>query len=486
MAGLLTLEESAQRLRLPVDEVLRLVERRQLFPLRDGPTLKFKPDEIDRYASSMEDLDGLDLDAPASSPGSSAGASRAGGSPAGGGGFGALDISLVEPERAAGFGGGGADRPIPGDPRAGDPRDIGDSPESIFAADSHSGAAAAAEPGARLELDEVEGTAIFTSSQGGISSPGGLASSAGISSPGAASAVSGSGSPAASGVDSGEEFELDGSLMGESILPLSEEEEDGLALESIGGASSLAALPSVMPLEGGPPSAESRAGSRESPLAESSPSLVLGDDSGVSPASASSPSGPMAVSGISDAEGLSIAGESGISLDDDDLSSSGILLSGVNVDEDVLSGIDMGDGEAASSRIDLGKPGEGGDEDSVSLDAFDPVSVTSGDEETGSGIFAASSAEGSSFYGESLAPDASSFDGDIDRAQAGGGYEVVYVPGVGSTFGALQVVGLVCCTLLLLAGGLVCLDLVGAIGSINGPRISAPLLDSLSQLFGWK
>jgi hypothetical protein len=512
MAGLLTLEESAQRLRLPVDEVLRLVERRELFPLRDGPTLKFKPDEIERYAGSMDDLGGLDLDPldappPASTSGSSPAAPGAAGGPGGGGadrpaagvdaGFGALDISLVEPERAGGFGLAGS--------AAGPSRERGDSSESIFA-DSHPGAAAA-EPGARLELDEVEGTAIFTSTPGlvigpaGLSSPGGAASGAGMSSAGGAIGASGSGSPAPSSIDSGAELELDGSLMGESVLPLSEVDDDGLSLESIGGASSLAIPPAAPPFEKPSlekPPAERRAEPSRKPAAPaasaagsdepSSPSLVLGDDSFVAPAPSGSGADRMAISGISDAAGLSIAGESGISLDDEDLEASGILLSGVNVDEDVLSGIDLGDGESAASSIDLGEPvaSTAGDEDSVSLEDFDPVQVRQQDDETGSGIFVGDSSEQSSFYGDSLAPDASSFDGGIDQQQAVGGYEVLVVPGVGSRFGALQVVGLVCCTLLLLTGGLVCLDLVGAIGSVNGPRISAPLLDSLSQLFGWK
>lgn len=518
MAGLLTLEESAQRLRLPVDEVLRLVERRQLFPLRDGPTLKFKPDEIERYAGSMEDLDGLDLDPldgppPASTPGSSPSASGAAGVPGGGvadrpaagagdAGFGPLDISLVEPERAGGFGLAGS--------AAGPLRERGDSSESIFH-DSHSGAAAA-EPGARLELDEVEGTAIFTSSPGfasgiaGLSSPGGAASAPGASSAGGAIDASGQASPGASGpgasgIDSGAELELDGSLMGESVLPLSEAEDDGLSLESIGGASSLAIPPAVAPIEKVPPqkgrSEKGMPASQPSapPAARnvesdepSSPSLVLGDDSFVAPAASGSGADRMAISGISDAAGLSIAGESGISLDDEDLEASGILLSGVNVDEDVLSGIDLADGASAASSIDLGEPvaGAAGEDDSVSLEDFDPVQVRQQDDETGSGIFVGDSSEQSSFYGDSLAPDASSFDGGIDQQQAVGGYEVLVVRGEGNSFGPLQVVGLVCCTLLLLTGGLVCLDLVGAIGSVNGPRISAPLLDSLSQLFGWK
>ena len=70
MAGkFLSLEEAAERLGVSVDEVHRLVDRKQLYPMRDGNTLKFKPDEIERLATADEGSQGagesglaLDLD----------------------------------------------------------------------------------------------------------------------------------------------------------------------------------------------------------------------------------------------------------------------------------------------------------------------------------------------------------------------------------------------------------------------------------------
>jgi len=60
MAGkLLPLEEAARHLGVSADEVHRLVEKKKLFPLRDGTTLKFKIDDLDRLAA-----DGVDPDAP--------------------------------------------------------------------------------------------------------------------------------------------------------------------------------------------------------------------------------------------------------------------------------------------------------------------------------------------------------------------------------------------------------------------------------------
>ena len=61
MAGkFLLLEEAALRLGISADEIHRLVDKKVLFPLRDGTTLKFKIDELDRLAA-----EGLDRDEPA-------------------------------------------------------------------------------------------------------------------------------------------------------------------------------------------------------------------------------------------------------------------------------------------------------------------------------------------------------------------------------------------------------------------------------------
>jgi excisionase family DNA binding protein len=60
MAGkFLLLEEAARHLGVSADEVHRLVEKKKLFPLRDGTTLKFKIDDLDRLAA-----DGVDPDEP--------------------------------------------------------------------------------------------------------------------------------------------------------------------------------------------------------------------------------------------------------------------------------------------------------------------------------------------------------------------------------------------------------------------------------------
>jgi hypothetical protein len=71
MAGkFLTLEEAARHLGVTIEEINRLVDRKQLFPMRDGATVKFKIDEIERVAADRGDEAGegsglaLDLSSP--------------------------------------------------------------------------------------------------------------------------------------------------------------------------------------------------------------------------------------------------------------------------------------------------------------------------------------------------------------------------------------------------------------------------------------
>ena len=64
MAGkFLSIEEAARQLKVTVEEVQRLVDRKKLFPMRDGATLKFKADEIERVAGDLA-AGGPDSDAP--------------------------------------------------------------------------------------------------------------------------------------------------------------------------------------------------------------------------------------------------------------------------------------------------------------------------------------------------------------------------------------------------------------------------------------
>jgi len=82
MAGkFLSLEEAARQLNVSVDEVHRLVDRKKLFPMRDGTTLKFKVEEVERVAADLADerpdSDALALDLEPPAPAAAAPASKA-------------------------------------------------------------------------------------------------------------------------------------------------------------------------------------------------------------------------------------------------------------------------------------------------------------------------------------------------------------------------------------------------------------------------
>lgn len=108
MAGkFLSLEEAARHLGMTVDEVQRLVDRKKLFPMRDGATIKFKVDDVERLAQDLADEEpqtdelSLDLDSPADAPA------------AGGGPLEMDDIVLGDAIDAGDVAAGGSDLSMP-------------------------------------------------------------------------------------------------------------------------------------------------------------------------------------------------------------------------------------------------------------------------------------------------------------------------------------------------------------------------------------
>jgi excisionase family DNA binding protein len=85
MAGkFLSLEDAARQLGVSVDEVNRLVDRKKLFPMRDGATIKFKAEDVERVGhslgeeSSISGTLSLDLEMPDVAPAVSAAGSLSG------------------------------------------------------------------------------------------------------------------------------------------------------------------------------------------------------------------------------------------------------------------------------------------------------------------------------------------------------------------------------------------------------------------------
>lgn len=362
MAGrFLSLEEAARQLGVSVDEVNRLVDRKKLFPMRDGVTVKFKADDIDRVARDLGDDNSQSDDL-------------------------ALDLDLDVP-----VGGVAAEEISLGDPL--------DGTESIFSAD----------------VPEAKG-----SSQTIVRGDAGQAAAAGLSMP-----------------------SLGGENVGGGVL-----DGDDLALESIIGASSPSLARGSAPVVGG-----SAAGS--------SLTIDLGD-------------GGKSAGGLGSIAGLSAAGaalsgalDSGLSLEDGDVQTSGIDLRGMSA----IGG--------AGVSVVSGGSGLGGDEFQLGSDTTD--------DESASVVIATEDTGDSSFFGAAIEGEGSAFSEDLASDSASvilGGEPGEYA--IETPFSALQITGLVCCSLLLLFGGFVMYDLVRTIGSPEGPTLANPLLNAMAETFGWR
>lgn len=424
MAGkFLLLEEAARHLGVSADEVHRLVEKKRLFPLRDGTTLKFKIDELDRLAAEGVDpdepvTDTLELDLDDVQSGSGGVSIDLAGSVA-------LPASQAQPKAATQpdsliLGGSGSlAGDLDGDLGLGDAIGQG---ESIFAND---------QPG----QDDLARTMLGTGAAvGGLDAMElDLDSIVGLSSPSVAapSAAAKPGQPAASAKigppDSGTfNVELSGVDLGSQPSNATGSNATGsLVLGS--GALGSGALGS----------------------AEVGSGVDLGGLSG---------------SLINAGAALSGALDSGLSLEDDDAAVSGIDLG--SLDESQVA--EDGATALAGDEFELG--GLTGDDDSASVVAVEPES---GD----SSFFATTGGESSEFTGD--IPLGAEAAGDMGDLAAG-----AVVPD--TKFSVWQICGLVCCALLLLTGGFVMFDLMRTIGSPDDLSLSSPLLNPLASVFGWR
>lgn len=366
MAGrFLSLEEAARRLGVSVDEINRLVDRKELFPMRDGATIKFKVDEIERVAADLgvgaaDAGDDLSLDLELSGPG-------LGGSAAGSG-LGDDDLVLGE---------------------------------------------------------EVDEDSIF----------GGEAEASGVT--GSQTVVREGEPAAASGVFDAED----------------------LSLESIVSAST----PSLA-MGDSRPGAE---GEGSGTLAIDLTDAEIGSLSGSLPG--------LSAAGSGAGGSLAAAADSGLSLEGGDLEISGIDLDGGGPGslagsgvEDALAGslAGSGVGSLAGDEFDLGGGGD--------------------DEESGSVVIATEETGDSSFFTDAMDDSASvSFDGSGGAAGIPmADMDVGMVPAA-APFSVWQVVGLICCTLLLFLGGLVVFDVLATVRGPQGSPLSSPLLSALAETFGW-
>ena len=387
MAGkFMSPEEAARLLGISVDEVNRLVDRKKLFPMRDGVTNKFKTDDVERLLRTLGEESGS------------------------GSGSGELDLDLPELVLDNAPAGG------PGEASDDDQLILDDGADSIFATPTAKGSSAS-------DTGVGKGSVASKSNSGlSLSSPGGL---------------------------SGADLVLGDSVLGDDL------ESDDLAIESIVGASS--------PSLGG--SGISKAGGAGDLMIE------LSGISSVSSAAGKSDSG--------------IAGLSGPSLSGPSLSGSG--LSGPSLGG-LGSGVSLGESGLADSGVDLGSAASAA-KGAASGDDFELGGETTDDESASVVIASDSEAGDSSFFGQTIGGQSSSFGVDDSSLGSAGSAETLAFPTQmldEMSFSAWQIVGLVCCSLLLLFGGFIAYDLVRTIGSPESTTLSNPLLNSLAEIFGWR
>ena len=375
MAGkFLSLEEAARHLGVTIDEINRFVDRKKLFPMRDGANVKFKLDDIERVAADLAD----------EAPGDGSGL--------------ALDLDLSSPSLGAGSAvGSGLDDLVLGDPA--------DATESIFGDDAGSA------PSRTIVQPKGDDIAV-----------------------------------------GGEDF-----VIGDAGSALANSD---LEIDSIIEASS----PSLAKGAAAPSGADSNVVGGSGTLSIDLGSGSIGGISG--PAAA-------ALSGAIGESGLSLEGDLGAS--DMNLGGSGLDLGG--------SGVALGgSGVALGSGIGSGIDDVGG---VLGGDAFELGDATT-DDESASVVVATEDSGDSSFFG-TVSDDSGSVSLEDASSAALIPGDDGFLEGVaGPPFSALQIVGLICCTLFLLTAALVMIDLVWSIRTPAGTPISSPLLKALTDLFSWR
>jgi excisionase family DNA binding protein len=427
MAGkFLPLDEAARHLGVTADEIHRLVDRKRLFPLRDGTTVKFKIDELDRLAAA-----GIEDEAPSGL---------------------SLELELADEEPAPAAGTinlelGGVETATPANAAA--PAD------EISLADSVALPAGSVDSGTRLQ---VEADSLVLGGSGSLAGDLPIEVKTGGDSDAIPTIFA---DDALSGNDLAMPTLATGNAIGLGAMELD--------LDSIVGLSAPGSAQPAPVAKPAPVASPDDSGTLAIDLSD------LGGGSRVSRAGGSNAAGslvfgsdvdPAGISGsIADAgAALSGALDSGLSLEDGDAAVSGIDLG--PLDDGGLA--DGGATALAGEEFDLG--GLGDDEESASVVAVEPES---GD----SSFFATGEGESSEFTGDiPLSAEAAPDVGDLVTAAA--------VPD--TRFNVWQIAGLVCCSLLLLAGGFVMFDLMRTIGSPADLSLSSPLLNPLSSVFGWR
>lgn len=455
MAGrFLSLEEAAQKLGLSVDDVHRLVDRKQVYPIRDGGGLKFKADDLDQYLRDQQEADDrsaqpaeteqsnvapLELDVAADDSLT-------------------LDVEAMielEPASAVEVEAAAVEEPLSA-------IDVVNVPVDGMASEHTSNVEL------MLDLDGTSPSAVDATPapRPVANSPTSPADSVVMLEPddaGSDALVLAEGSHGDHVLDAGsgrisldrDDLELDSIIAASaaSLVAADASPDDGTLAIDLGE-----------PILGGPSGSKSHQ--------EASGGLVIGSDLDLGIGS-NGPSGRVG-------SALSDVLDSGVLIEE-----KAVELEGIQTWDEVDLGIEDDDEDEGSLSIggeqgsdDLGGS-LGGDFDN---DQFDLGSA----DDSGSVIMPGDASEASDMFSEGM--DSSGFSGHTfgGAADLSGSLGIPDEMSMDVRFSTWQICGLICCSLILLIGGLITFDLVRTIGTSQATVLANPLLDAFAETFGWR
>ncbi len=460
MAGrFLSLEEAAQKLGLSVDDVHRLVDRKQVYPIRDGGGLKFKADDLDQYLRDQQEAAGTHDDRsaqPAETEQSNAAPLE-------------LDVAAddsltldveamieLEPASALGVEAAAVEEPLSA-------IDVINVPVEGMASEHTSNVEL------MLDLDGTSPSAVDATPapRPVANSPTSPADSVVVLEPddaGSDALVLADGSHGDHVLDAGsgrislerDDLELDSIIAASaaSLVAADASPDDGTLAIDLGE-----------PILGGPSGSKSHQ--------EASGGLVIGSDLDLGIGS-NGPSGRVG-------SALSDVLDSGVLIEEKAVELEGIQTwdevdLGIEDDDEDEGSLSIGGGGEQSSDDLGGSLGGDFDNDQFDLGSADDSGsvIMPGDASEASDMFSAST-DSSGFYGHTFA--------EVDLSETLGPPDGMSMD---VRFSTWQICGLICCSLILLIGGLITFDLVRTIGTSQATVLANPLLDAFAETFGWR
>ncbi len=472
--GFLNIAEAAAHLNISEDAVKQLVDQRKLFSLRDTSGLKFKHEELDRYLEDQKDIGGTDATAP-ETPESDISLDG-------------LELNLSDDEASS------QEKDVQQTDTDAPPNVHEETPGSeiglgdlelesgLSLADSKNIGEGAIEVTGILPTQEAEASLLIGDDLDGsdVDVPATLLGTSEELSQSQAGNVSPQDEDnKAQSVVLGEEIEISGLDVDLSDIGLAdatgtEEPAQSLVLgDSLAGDIESIVASDIFTDEGFA-SAVFETDGAGSVVAPDSGSLAVNDTSGI----------------IEDND------RSGII--DSDLTVEGSDVGSAISDVKMEGGLSLEDGKIQAWDVDLGEflNDVEDDPDAATMlgtaNEFDLDAESSSTDDPSQSADLASSQAGDSMFDKSAGPGDSSFFGEEVVQDAAGltaasdmlssSFTTIHDD---AKFSGWQVTGLICCTMLLLLGGLLTFDLVRTIGSSADTSLSNPLVGSLSQLFGW-